>query len=164
MNELVKYVVTDPCYLLPEDIWDECCKVFDTYNNDEFMYQRFNEVVSKALTEFSGFPAYAWDTSIGDWSNEIYGSNIIKHDFFADAGMICVCRLYGKILYQLRKKYGNDNKFSGMAVFEMSEHIKVDFDISDKHWTVVNIKDKISGYEISLMNSNDFYYDCERDY
>ena len=161
MNTLVKYVVTDPCYLLSDETWDECCKVFDTYSNDEFMYQRFNETVSKALTEFSGFAAYACDTGFGDWTNEIYGCDVIKSDFVADSGMVCVCRLTDKVLNQIRKKYGKSEDFSGMAVFKMSEHIKIEFDVSDQHWTIVKIQDKVSGYEITSMDSNDFYYDNE---
>ncbi len=29
MNLLVKYVVTDPCYILDNKTWDECCKFLD---------------------------------------------------------------------------------------------------------------------------------------
>ncbi len=161
MNTLVKYVVTDPCYILSNDTWDECCKIFDTYSNDEFMYQRFNETVSKALTEFSGFPAYACDTGFGDWTNEIYGCDVTKSDFCADSGMVCVCRLTPEIEKHFRKEYGPS--FSGAAVFKMSEHIKVEFDVSDQHWTIVKIQDKVSSYEITSMDSNDFYYDNEED-
>lgn len=65
------------------------------------------------------------------------------------------------MLFFLIEEYGPP--FSGAAIFEMSEHIKVEFDVSDKHWTVVKLQDKISGYEITSMDSNDFYYDNEED-
>lgn len=70
MNTLIKYVVTDPCYILSDDKWDECCKFLDDSP------KAFNEAVSKALTDLSGFPAFACDTGFGDWSNKIYGSYI----------------------------------------------------------------------------------------
>lgn len=145
-NSLIKYIVTDPCYLLPNDVWDTCCEVFN--NDDEHMYDRFNDAISKALSKFTGFPAYACGTGYGDWSNSIWGAGIIKHDFVADAGMVCVCKLTDKILQQLKEKYGENNIYSGIAIFEMSESIRVDFDVSDPNWTVVNIKDLQTGYTI----------------
>ncbi len=163
MSELIKYVMTAPCYLLSDETWDKCCEVFNKYN-DETMYGRFNDAVAKALTEFSGYPAYVCDTGFGDWSNEICGTGVIKPDFGADAGMVCVCRLTHKILDSLYKKYGEEHALSCIAMFEMSEHIKVDFDVSDKNWTRVFIQDKISGNEISSMDSNDFYYDSDDEY
>lgn len=163
MNTFVKYVVTDPCYLLSDETWDECCKVFDKYKNDEFMYQRFDEAVSKALSEFIGYPAYACGTGFGDWSNEIWGSGVIKGDFFADAGMVCVCRLTDKILAQLQAKYGKSDDFSGMAIFEMSENINVSFDVSNKDWTVVEIRDLQTG-NIIQSQSYDDSFDDEDDY
>ena len=53
MNTLTKYVVTDPCYILNDDGWDECCKFLDNSP------KAFNEAVSKALTDLTGFSAYA---------------------------------------------------------------------------------------------------------
>ena len=55
MNNTIKYVVTDPCYILDNDVWSKCCEVFDKYKDDEFMYQRFDEAVSKALIEYTGY-------------------------------------------------------------------------------------------------------------
>ncbi len=128
------------------------------------MYDRFDEAVTKALTEFSGYPAYACGTGFGDWSNKIYGPGVIKGDFGADSGMVCVCRLTHKILDSLYKEYGEKRALSCIAMFEMSEHITVKFDVSDKNWTRVFIQDKISGNEIASMDSNDFYYDSDDEY
>ena len=145
-NLLVKYAVTDPCYLLSRETWDKCCEVFN--NDDKHMYEKFDEEVSKALSEFTGFPAYACGTGFGDWSNSIWGSGVIKGDFLADAGMVCVCRLTDNILEHLKKKYGDTNSLSGIALFEMSENIKVDFDVSNSDWTIVTIKDLQTGVTI----------------
>lgn len=145
-NSLIKYIVTDPCYLLPRNTWDACCEVFN--NDDELIYDRFDKAVSKALSEFTGFPAYAYGTGFGDWSNSIWGTGVIKQDFTADAGMVCVCRLTDKVLQQLKEKYGEANIYSGIALFEMSENIRVEFDITDPNWTIVNIKDMQTGATI----------------
>jgi hypothetical protein len=159
--KLVKYIVTDPCYILDDDTWNECCKVFDTYKNDEFMYQRFDEAVSKALTKLTGHQSYACDTGFGDWCNKIYGLSVIKHDFCADAGMVCVCRLNHKVLDNLYKNNGEENALSGAAIFEMSEDIDIEFDVSNKDWTVVTIKDKQTGNVVKSMDYEDNFYNEE---
>lgn len=154
MNTLVKYVVTDPCYILSNDAWDECCKFLDDSPN------AFNEAVSKALTEFSGFPAYACDTGFGDWSNKIYGSYIIHKEFCADSGMVCVCRLIPEIEKHFEENY-SDIYSHCAAVFEGSEDICVDFDISDPSWTVVKIHDNKTGNFIETMDAGDFYAESD---
>lgn len=159
--KLVKYIVTDPCYILDDDTWNECYKVFDTYKNDEFMYQRFDEAVSKALTKLTGHQSYACDTGFGDWCNKIYGLSVIKHDFCADAGMVCVCRLNHKVLDNLYKNNGEENALSGAAIFEMSEDIDIEFDVSNKDWTVVTIKDKQTGNVVKSMDYEDNFYNEE---
>ena len=116
MNNTIKYVVTDPCYILDNDVWSKCCEVFDKYKDDEFMYQRFDEAVSKALIEYTGYPAFACGTGFGDWSNQLSGIGVIKPDFFADAGMVCVCRLTSKMLQHWKEEYGTQD-FSGIAIF-----------------------------------------------
>ena len=72
------------------------------------MYQRFDEAVSKALVEYTGYPAFACGTGFGDWKNKLSGIGVIKSDFFADAGMVCVCRLTPKMLKLWKEKYGAD--------------------------------------------------------
>ena len=116
MNNTIKYVVTDPCYILDNDVWSKCCEVFDKYKDDEFMYQRFDEAVSKALIEYTGYPAFACGTGFGDWSNQLSGIGVIKSEFFADAGMVCVCRLTSKMLQHWKEEYGTQD-FSGIAIF-----------------------------------------------
>ena len=81
--------------------------------------------------------------------------------FFADAGMVCVCRLTPKMLKLWKEKYGTQ-AFSGMAIFEASKDISVEFDESDKNWTVVNIKDNKTQAIISSMDSD--FYEEEEDY
>ncbi len=150
MNTLVKYVVTDPCYILDNKTWDECCKFLDDSP------KAFNEAISKALTDLSGFPAFACDTGFGDWNNKIYGSYILHKEFCADSGMVCVCRLTDEIEKHFTKEY-SDIYSRSAAVFEGSEDINVDFDVSDSSWTVVKIHDNKTGNFIETMSADDFY-------
>lgn len=131
---MIQYIITDPCYILPDNIWSECCKSLD----DGF--EVFNQAVSKALTEFTGYKAWSCDNGYGDWINEIYGPGVIKPNFYADSGMVCVCRLSPSALEYWQEK-NITTYLAGAAFFEMSEDIDVKFDKSDIHWTVVKIRD-----------------------
>ena len=83
--------------------------------------------------------------------------------------MVCVCRLTPEIEKHFTKDYSNIYSHSA-AVFEGSDDINVDFNISDPSWTVVKIHDNKTGNFIEAMNADDFYaenedfYDEEEDY
>lgn len=149
-----KYIITDPCYILPDSEWSKCCDVFDSIayqkavEAKDYDKQRelFDLEVTSALRKYSGdYNACAASTGFGDWSNEIYGENIIKSDFFADAGMVCVCELTDVIQKHIKDESNGTNEFNGMAVFETDKDIAIDFDMSVRDWTVVNILDKHTG-------------------
>ena len=154
---MIEYIVTDPCYILPDNIWDQCCKSLD----DGF--EVFNETVSKALAEFSGCQAWACDTGYGDWNNEIFGCNVKKSDFCADAGMVCICQLSDKIKDYIEQHY-DTIFFSGAAVFEMSDTISVEFNQNCRDWTVITIKDKTYGNTITSTSVSDYYSEDEEEY
>lgn len=146
---MIQYIITDPCYILPDNIWSECCKSLD----DGF--EVFNQAVSKALTEFTGHKAWACDTGYGDWTNEIYGSGVIKPNFYADSGMVCVCRLTASVLEYWQEEYDTTN-LAGAAFFEMSEDIDVKFDTSNIHWTVVKVRDNQTGDTIQSTTEEEY--------
>lgn len=151
-----RFCVTDPCYILPDNVWTECCKVFDEYKDDEYMYQRFDEAVTKALTEFVGSKSYACGTGYGDWSNELQGDGkVINKDFCADAGMVCVCELTDKVKNAL-----DVNILSNRcaAVFEAEDLRNVTFDLTDKDWTVVYIE-TTDGHCFCTSEVCDGYYE-----
>ena len=75
--------------------------------------------------------------------------------------MVCVCRLTSKMLKHWKEEYGMQ-EFSGIAIFEASQDISVEFDVSDKNWTVVNIKDNQTKAVISSMDSD--FYEEDDDY
>ncbi len=155
----IQYFITDPCYLLSRETWSECCKVFDMYTGNE-MYQKFNEAVAKALTDLTGHPAYVCQTGFGDWSNCLSGDGIIKPDFCADSGMVCVCRITYKLLQHLHNEYG-ERALICIAMINMSDDITVDFDTSNPHWTVVSITDNKTGKSVSSITEAEFFEDEE---
>ena len=155
-----KYIITDPCYLIPDDDWSKCCEIFDSaaykkaMENRDYVMQRelFDNETTAALQKYSGdYKAKACSTGYGDWTNDIWGVNVLKHDFFADSGMVCVCELTDNV----RKVI--DSGFNGMAVFETDKDIEIEFDWSDSDWTVVRIIDKNTGREI--VSSQEPYSD-----
>lgn len=132
-----KYVITDPCYILPEDIWDECCKKCEARGQENWS-ENFDGIVQEALRDFTQGQAFASSTGYGDWSNTIWGPNVDgTGSFCADSGMVCVCELIGKVADAL----GNSFDTGCAASFEAEGPIKVDFDTSESDWTVVNIED-----------------------
>lgn len=162
------YIVTDPCYILPRETWDKCCEVFNKGLSPQEESDAFDEAVAKALTEFTGSKSYASATGYGDWQNCLYGPGVQKAGFFADTGMVCVCRLTPDVEKHLIKTYGEKNPICGVAVFRASENISVNMDRSDPSWTVVRIKDEQTGETFCTIKSDDadqdeeyYYYDEE---
>lgn len=74
--------------------------------------------------------------------------------------MVCVCRLTPEIEKHFAKEY-SDIYSHCAAVFEGSEDISVDFDISEPSWTVVKIYDNKTGNFIKTMSADDFYAESE---
>lgn len=161
MKTPYKYIVTDPCYILSEEKWAECCKILDTEEENVAIYKRFNHAVAQALTELTGYPAYACDTGFGDWNNEISGISVIHEKFCADSGMVCVCRLTKDLEGHLAKISANPYSYI-VAMFKGSDDIEVTFDITDKNWTVVKIYDRENRIHIESMTNDED--DDEDDY
>ena len=133
------YIVTDPCYILSKEAWSECCEYL--YGKDqENKYSLFDNAVAEKLKELSGAEAWACDTGFGDWSNELKGAGITKPKFFADAGMVCVCKLTKGIQNKLENK--GCVWECGAAIFEAEGDIKVEFDINNPNWTIMKITDE----------------------
>ena len=164
-----KYIITDPCYLIPDDDWSKCCEIFDSVaykkamENRDYEMQRelFDNGITAALQKYSGdYKAKACSTGYGDWTNEIWGVNVLKHDFFADSGMCCVCELTDTIQNHIKENSNNRNEFNGMAVFETDKDIAIEFDTSDSDWTVVKVIDKNTG-DILITSSEPYSDDDE---
>lgn len=79
-------IITDPCYLMKEEHWQQYCSMEFSENPiglDNYLrqYHNFGEVI-------------AADTGYGDWSNQVFtldDSQTVLGNFTADAGMVVVC-------------------------------------------------------------------------
>ena len=163
---MTKYIITDPCYIIPDTDWSKCCEIFNSVaykkaeENRDYEMQRelFDNEITAVLRKYSGdYKAQACSTGYGDWTNEIWGKNVIKHDFFADSGMCCVCELTDTIQKHITENSNGRNEFNGMAVFETDKDIAIEFDTSDSDWTVIRVKDKNTGNV--LITSSEPYSD-----
>ena len=144
-----KYVITDPCYILDEEAWQNCCKCAG--NKDTFDIQKFNKAVKTELELLSGSKAWTESTGYGDWTNYIEGPDkfIIQSDFTADAGQVCVCKLTRAVEDQLYKTFPV-NSTPCVAIIECDGDISVEFDKSNKSWTVINIDTSVGKFNSSL--------------
>lgn len=140
-----KFIVTDPCYIMPKSTWSKVCKeVFDNPNTED-RYDIFDQRIQEELRKFAGTDsAWAGSTGIGDWSNTITSfdddiAKVVHSQFSADAGMVCVCELTPPI-EQIIKNEGYSFDWS-IAMFEVEDTSVVEclIDQSDSSWTVVNV-------------------------
>lgn len=132
---MVKYIITDPCYILPDEIWSKACQdIFDENPNN---IEGFDRRIEQDLKIFADSQS-VWvdETGAGDWVNSIYGDNIEHSEFCADAGMVCVCELTPSI----QKKINDEGlgKYC-YALFEAEPDIKIHFDRTIPSWTVIRI-------------------------
>lgn len=149
----VKYIVTDPCYILNAEQWGECCGLMPFQSN--VGWEKFYDRINKFLHKITGHKAWSSDTGFGDWSNSIdIGEDIERGGFTADAGCVCVCRMPepGK-----SEKLDEilENSPHCVAIFYASEEIEVTFSGKDRRWTVVHIEDKITGNKWETMRDDD---------
>lgn len=102
-------VITDPGYLISEDLWDNMIH----YDNSEIT-QAFRQM---GYTR----PVLSGDTGFGDWSNEITDTNTGESygHFSADAGMFAVVAL-SDVLRNNKAGYSTVEhiKNAGMAIVE----------------------------------------------
>lgn len=147
-----KYVITDPCYILPESEWDKCIEYAEkTSKEDKVDWSYiFRMAVEMALTKFTNGNSWVESTGFGDWTNEMdfnrdcSPNNQVKAEnelcFCADSGMVCVCELTPEAEARLN---GYPNKMLA-AIFSMPDtyQAQVNFDRSNRDWTVVSVKFK----------------------
>lgn len=152
---MIKYIVTDPCYILPSDIWTECCRKVGNQ-------KEFNTVVTKALQEFTGYDkAKAVGTGCGDWSNCIEGSRIrkiITSDFTADSGMVCFCRCNDIVEKALKDNHIKEGCY---AILELKGKITFTFVTSINDWTEFFVWDEEDDFR--SLSSADLDGDWYRD-
>lgn len=129
------YIVTDPCYILPDEVWSKACQ--DIFDNDREDLEGFNARIQEDLRKFTDTDeAWVDETGAGDWCNSIYGKHIMTPEFCADSGMVCICRITKPIMKAVNDKALHKYCY---AVFQAHPGIEVNFDRTDKGWTVVRV-------------------------
>lgn len=136
-----RYVITDPCYILPEDMWDKCIEHAEKVMQEDKCdwSDVFSTAVEAALTTFTNSNAWASDTGYGDWSNCLHGPYVhYTGGFCADSGMVCICE-YTEAVEERIKDMTIDNGCA--ALFDAEGPLKVNFNKDAPDWTVVEIED-----------------------
>lgn len=143
---MTKYIITDPCYILSDEVWQSIC---NQCHDDDFYNGKFDNLCTYELNKLAGTTnAIASATGYGDWSNTINGSNrdkILQSDFFADSGMVCVVEYNHKVIEALEANKNVNliqEKVGGAALLDLVEPVEISVDTSDKSWTVIYLKDK----------------------
>lgn len=154
-----QFVITDPCYILPEDIWQKIVKDTNEQSDVSGNWDGiFNDLTFDALRDFSKstLPMRVASTGIGDWSNKIQGNGkIIQSEFGADAGMVCVCE-YTDTVKEALKDYPE----RCFAIIETEdETIDIFMDTENPQWTTLYLSDSKHNW-----CSYEYCYSQEEDY
>lgn len=153
----VKYIITDPCYILNNEQWGNACALMPFRDGEG--WDAFYGKIDEYLEQITGYKAWSTETGFGDWSNCIDSGEDIEHSgFTADTGCVCVCRM---------PKPGKSEKLDDylknyphcVAIFSASEEIDVTFSGKDRQWTVVRIVDKITGNTWETTRGDDGWED-----
>ena len=125
MSKKFNYIVTDPCYLVPHEIWAEVCDKTKTKSNDVFVEELTKHLPKGAMIQI---------TRIGDDLNSIYTVweedcvNIVQSSFTSDSGFICI------VPVEETEQYKDDIRF---AIVESDDELEYGFDTSTYNKTVV---------------------------
>lgn len=144
-----KYIITDPCYILNDIVWDNACK--ECFDDSPEQYANFDKRITQELNKLANTNnALASGTGYGDWNNEIYSSNgrkVLQSEFFADSGMVCVVE-YNEFIQKALEEKDNTRLIErgGCALIETVGRVSVKMDMSNKDWTVVEIYDDESHF------------------
>ena len=140
----MKYIVTDPCYLMHinqnSTVWEEFCRLWfaDKFEDAEAFLKDFLKLDYLTIC----------DTGYGDWTNRLYtdsGIKIYKQKFYADSGLVCVANYTDEI---------NRCNIPG-AIFETEQLRDVEFNDDNPNWTVVEIHTKEGSLHTEYPNNED---------
>lgn len=149
----MKYLVTDPCYLLDllstqeerDKLWDYVCNSIHDWEKDcdltdhKNACTRMSDVLGLNILRIS-------DTGFGDWSNTIKSNsehiNVLIPEFYADAGMMCVVEINEKL-----ENFLKDHDIG--AIFESDVPISVSVNDEDRGWYVLEIMDENGWHELA---------------
>jgi hypothetical protein len=135
--------VTDPCYVIAVDEWDRLCKAADAAYPADWV-EAFERLVNEYLKQKTGKDwATAGGTGYGDWSNNMFGNGqVVKSDFYADAGMWCVVPAE----FNERPDMGDTD---GAAILKFDDNSRIEVKVltdNNKEWTEFAITGVHNGY------------------
>lgn len=147
--ETIKYIITDPCYLMSQSDWVNAIKTADSFHKTALLrgaiepgYKGWSEFVNSEVKErlefLSGHEAFVADTGCGDWDNALRTEDKCVGSFCADAGMVCVVQVDQDIVEAANT--ADDNAIG--TIFEAVGKVNVEFDFTKPNWTVVKITDE----------------------
>jgi hypothetical protein len=154
---MTKYIITDPVYIIDNNVWTDIC---DQCDGDGFDNSKFNNLCTEALNKLAGTTnAVACHTGYGDWDNCMHCSNdnkIIEADFFADSGTVCVVE-YNEAIQNALVTKCNDRLIAngGIALIETEGEVTIEMDTSNAEWTIVNIDDAKDSFNSMLPPFDD---------
>ena len=125
MSRKFNYIVTDPCYLVSNDVWTEIC---------DKTKGKVNKAFAEELTKHLPKGTMVQVTGIGDDLNSIYPVweeecvNIAQSSFTSDSGFICI------VPVEETKQYKDDIRF---AIIESDDELEYGFDTLTYNKTVV---------------------------
>lgn len=127
------YIITDPCYIISNENWK---KIFDPLDlNDPDFFPKAKKGIEEELNKIGKCLGVA-DTGDGDWINKIYRTadfiEVIKREFFADAGLVCVVEVDDFTKYHIY----------GAAIVRSERPLTCKMDRKNHHWTVVRLYDE----------------------
>lgn len=130
---LNNYLITDPCYILPPEVWDECKGDIEA-----------TEAALKSYTKDD--TAFVVNTGYGDWVNSIEAKKdlaVNKGKFAADSGLVCWCRVDDDVLVEIKDKLGMsfDNL---VACIRTGRLLYALADMSLPNWTVIKVYDMLN--------------------
>ena len=149
----MKYLVTDPCYLLDllktqeerDKLWDYVCNSIHDWEKDydgtdhKDACTRMSDVLGLNILRIS-------DTGFGDWSNTLKSNSehidVLIPEFYADAGMMCVVEINEKL-----ENFLKEHDIG--AIFESDIPIAVNVDNDDSQWYVLRIMDENGWNELA---------------
>jgi hypothetical protein len=94
------YVITDPCYIIPEDMWDDLCE------------QVFTDTAECGVIEIDGYKIWWGLTAYGDGGYKVKQNYGTAGSFGVDAGMFAIFPLEFVEKHSKDPKILDDSRFA----------------------------------------------------
>lgn len=142
----MKYLITDPCYIISHADWDALCDQATKQEKEQGRdwCDTFHDLVAAHLRTISGNQyADACGTGYGDWTNYMFGRAVKQSEFGADSGMVCMVELTDKLTEYINGDKENSvmEVMSLSAVLESDDVLHAEFNTDNPNWTELCVLD-----------------------